>query len=189
MAQQEFKKISKLTPGTASGMVIGKKMPSPPKQPSLDIRTVNKSNKVGNAISCGCSSCHEDEEPIQPTAPSMKADIHCGCGSCETTAEAPIAQTEKFSMTHKLALAALLATLAETAHWLDYSIWLSGGLALCAILLSGVKTYQKGWKALRQLDPNMHALMSIAVTGAALIGQWPEAAMVMVLFNIRNNFV
>lgn len=28
--------------------------------------------------------------------------------------------------------------------------------------------------------------MSIAVTGAFLIGQWPEAAMVMVLFNIAE---
>ncbi len=186
MAQTDIKKISKLTLGSASGMVIGKKMPSPPKQPSLDIRAVNQSNKVANAISCGCSSCHEEEEPVQLAEQAMKADIHCGCGSCETSIEAPIANTEKFSMTHKLALSALLAALAETAHWLDYSIWLSGGLALCSIFLSGIKTYQKGWKALRQLDPNMHALMSIAVTGAALIGQWPEAAMVMVLFNIAE---
>jgi Cd2+/Zn2+-exporting ATPase len=49
-----------------------------------------------------------------------------------------------------------------------------------------VATYKKGWQALRRFDPNMHALMSIAVTGACLIGQWPEAAMVMVLFNIAE---
>ena len=40
--------------------------------------------------------------------------------------------------------------------------------------------------SLTPIDPNMHALMSIAVTGACLIGQWPEAAMVMVLFNIAE---
>ena len=32
----------------------------------------------------------------------------------------------------------------------------------------------------------MNALMSIAVTGAFIIGQWPEAAMVMVLFTIAE---
>ena len=33
---------------------------------------------------------------------------------------------------------------------------------------------------------NINALMSVAVTGALLIGQWPEAAMVMVLFTISE---
>ncbi|MDO2177328.1 hypothetical protein Q2440_26140, partial [Escherichia coli] len=33
---------------------------------------------------------------------------------------------------------------------------------------------------------NINALMSIAVTGAVLIGQWPEAAMVSVLFAIAE---
>lgn len=32
----------------------------------------------------------------------------------------------------------------------------------------------------------MNALMSIAVTGAMLIGHWPEAAMVMVLFALAE---
>ena len=32
----------------------------------------------------------------------------------------------------------------------------------------------------------MNALMSIAVTGAMAIGQWPEAAMVMVLFALAE---
>src|SRR5690606_22161296 len=34
---------------------------------------------------------------------------------------------------------------------------------------------------------NINALMSIAVTGAFLIGQWPEAAMVMFLFAVAEN--
>ncbi|WP_458576105.1 HAD-IC family P-type ATPase [Aliamphritea spongicola] len=33
---------------------------------------------------------------------------------------------------------------------------------------------------------NINALMSIAVTGAAILGEWPEAAMVMVLFTIAE---
>ena len=58
--------------------------------------------------------------------------------------------------------------------------------ALIAILLSGLTTYRKGWLAVSNLDLNINALMSVAVTGAVLIGQFPEAAMVMVLFNVSE---
>src|SRR5690606_26607902 len=47
-------------------------------------------------------------------------------------------------------------------------------------------TYRKGWIALRHGNLNINALMSIAVTGAMLIGHWPEAAMVMVLFALAE---
>jgi Cd2+/Zn2+-exporting ATPase len=40
--------------------------------------------------------------------------------------------------------------------------------------------------ALRQGRLNINALMSVAVTGAFLIGQWPEAAMVMALYAIAE---
>jgi Cd2+/Zn2+-exporting ATPase len=64
--------------------------------------------------------------------------------------------------------------------------WPALALALGAIGLTGLTTYRKGWVALRQRTLNINALMSIAVTGAVLIGQWPEAAMVMVLFAIAE---
>ncbi|MDF5939372.1 HAD-IC family P-type ATPase [Pseudomonas aeruginosa] len=60
------------------------------------------------------------------------------------------------------------------------------GLALLAILGAGLPTYRKGWIALKNRNLNINALMSIAVTGAVLIGQWPEAAMVSVLFAIAE---
>ncbi len=59
-------------------------------------------------------------------------------------------------------------------------------LAVLAIALGGLETYKKGWIALRHRNLNINALMSIAVTGAVLIGQWPEAAMVMVLFTLAE---
>lgn len=59
-------------------------------------------------------------------------------------------------------------------------------LALAAIVLSGLDTYKKGWVALKNRNLNINALMSIAVTGAVLIGQWPEAAMVMFLFTLAE---
>src|SRR5699024_10720516 len=50
----------------------------------------------------------------------------------------------------------------------------------------GLSTYKKGWIALRNGNLNINALMSIAVTGALLLGQWPEAATVMFLFTLAE---
>lgn len=58
--------------------------------------------------------------------------------------------------------------------------------AVIAILLGGLGTYRKGWLAVSNFNLNINALMSVAVTGAVLIGQYPEAAMVMVLFNVSE---
>jgi Cd2+/Zn2+-exporting ATPase len=85
-----------------------------------------------------------------------------------------------------LALAGVAAMASEAVHWLDQPTWTAAALALTAVLLSGMSTYKKGWIAIRNGNLNINALMSIAVTGALLLGQWPEAAMVMVLFTIAE---
>ncbi|NYI00786.1 heavy metal translocating P-type ATPase [Cupriavidus plantarum] len=86
-----------------------------------------------------------------------------------------------------LALAAATALGAEVAEWFGIATpWLPAALALATIAISGLGVYRKGWIALRNGNLNINALMSIAVTGAAAIGQWPEAAMVMVLFAIAE---
>ena len=59
-------------------------------------------------------------------------------------------------------------------------------LAVVAIWLAGISTYSKGLAALRHGHLNINALMTVAVTGAFLIGQWPEAAMVMALYAIAE---
>lgn len=87
-----------------------------------------------------------------------------------------------------LGLGGVAAILAEVIVWtggLDKS-WPVIALALFAIAVSGTGTYKKGWIALKNYNLNINALMAIAVTGAVLIGQWPEAAMVMVLFSLAE---
>ncbi|MBO3274801.1 heavy metal translocating P-type ATPase [Pseudomonas schmalbachii] len=86
-----------------------------------------------------------------------------------------------------LAVAGLLALASEAFEWFAIGPhWLVAALALLAILGAGLPTYRKGWIALKNRNLNINALMSIAVTGALLIGQWPEAAMVSVLFAIAE---
>ena len=86
-----------------------------------------------------------------------------------------------------LVLAGVLATASEVVHFVGLGPdWLVALLAIVAIGLCGLSTYKKGWIALKNRNLNINALMSIAVTGAVLIGQWPEAAMVMVLFTLAE---
>lgn len=86
-----------------------------------------------------------------------------------------------------LALAGVAAAGAEFFEWFAIGPqWLVAALAIAAILGAGLPTYRKGWIALKNRNLNINALMSIAVTGAMLIGQWPEAAMVAVLFALAE---
>jgi len=86
-----------------------------------------------------------------------------------------------------LALSGLMAVAAEVIHFTDAAPnWVVALIALVAILSGGLTTYKKGWIALKNFNLNINALMSIAVTGAVLIGQWPEAAMVMFLFTVAE---
>ena len=86
-----------------------------------------------------------------------------------------------------LAVAGVGALAAEVLHFTDAApTWAIALVALVSILSGGLTTYKKGWIALKNLNLNINALMSIAVTGAVLIGQWPEAAMVMFLFTVAE---
>lgn len=60
------------------------------------------------------------------------------------------------------------------------------GIAITAIALAGFSVFRKGLAALRQGRLNINALMSVAVTGAFLIGRFPEAAMVMALYAVAE---
>ena len=90
----------------------------------------------------------------------------------------------------KLAGALLLAIAAEIVGYLapETLSWRALGVAMAAaaIGLSGFGVYRKGLAALRQGRLNINALMTVAVSGAFVIGQWPEAAMVMALYAIAE---
>ncbi|BAK76872.1 heavy metal translocating P-type ATPase [Pseudogulbenkiania sp. NH8B] len=95
----------------------------------------------------------------------------------------PVAQKKPW---WPLALAGTAAIASEAAGWGGLPGTLSAALAILAVASCGLTTYKKGWVAIRHRNLNINALMSIAVTGALLLGQWPEAAMVMVLFTLAE---
>ena len=90
----------------------------------------------------------------------------------------------------RLAGALVLAGVAEAISFFAPAglPWTLAGMAvaLAAIFMAGLEVYQKGLTALFRRRLNINALMTVAVTGAFLIGQWPEAAMVMALYSIAE---
>ena len=95
-----------------------------------------------------------------------------------------------FDAPARLVGALALAVAAEVCGWLapDTLAWQGVGraLAAAAIWLAGFDVYRKGLAALRRGRLNINALMTVAVSGAFVIGQWPEAAMVMALYALAE---
>ena len=87
-----------------------------------------------------------------------------------------------------MGIAGLAAIGSEVLAWISgqEEWWPVIALALLAIATGGPDTLKKGWIALRHFSLNMNFLMSLAVIGAAIIGQWPEAAVVIFLFALAE---
>lgn len=100
------------------------------------------------------------------------------------------ADTAAISSTQKvlLAISGIAAAAAEVFAWTTQtdSSPLVIALALISIVTGGLPTLKKGWIALRTFTLNINFLMSLAVAGAMVIGQWPEAAMVIFLFAVAE---
>ncbi|XPG48590.1 heavy metal translocating P-type ATPase [Variovorax sp. KK3] len=111
----------------------------------------------------------------------------------ETLSAPPQAEDTARAQRHELTrlIAALVVAIAaEGVHFFapDTMAWKMVGMAVAAgaIALSGLAVFRKGLSALLRGQLNINALMSVAVIGAFLIGQWPEAAMVMALYSLAE---
>ncbi|MDR1577881.1 MAG: heavy metal translocating P-type ATPase [Deltaproteobacteria bacterium] len=83
-------------------------------------------------------------------------------------------------------LATILAFLAEGLHWRETSFYVVLAICLASFILSGFEVYKEGLLSFKRLRLDMNALMSLAVTGAVLIGEVPEGAMVLALFSLAE---
>jgi Zn2+/Cd2+-exporting ATPase len=79
------------------------------------------------------------------------------------------------------ALAAEILALAGHEESLPVRI-----IALVAVIAGGYRMVDRAWRSLRSFTLNIHFLMTVAVVGALVVGEWPEAAMVVFLFALAE---
>ncbi|MEZ5275541.1 MAG: cation-translocating P-type ATPase [Opitutaceae bacterium] len=84
-------------------------------------------------------------------------------------------------------LSAVLATLGLVVLWTGLGPeWLAVVLFIGAIVSGGWFIFPKAVGAVRRFSPDMNLLMTVAVIGAAIIGEWAEAAAVVFLFALSE---
>jgi len=106
------------------------------------------------------------------------------CSCCSGSAQ----PQEKSQTQWLLWLSGALALGAEVAAWLLGSDSHPAiiAVALASMAMSGRETLMNGIRATLKLDLSMNFLMTIAIIGAAVLGSWPEAAMVCFLFTVAE---
>lgn len=114
------------------------------------------------------------------------------------TPERPVLETPKGSLRAALvALSTILTVAAFSLHaaFLGWRAALSGheigqtplavrAIYLAAVIAGGWFVAPKAWLAARRLRPDMHVLMTVAVVGAVILGEYLEAATVTILFAV-----
>lgn len=127
-------------------------------------------------------------EPGGETSVGPEADRRAGApvvGPGGKPMKVAIASRRELAM---LGLAGALAIAAELVAWMTKTERSAPALVMSAgaVLLGGLPTLLKGLIALRTFTLNINFLMTIAVAGAFAIGEYPEAAVVVVLFAVAE---
>lgn len=137
---------------------------------------------------------HDCGAPAAAAAPGCGSAQSAPCCSGELSiAAAPATahgheggRREIWRLAAALALAGTAEVIALAAP--AAAVWQGSGMALAAlaIALAGTAVFRNGLRALSRGNLNINALMSAAVAGAFVIGEWPEAAMVMALYSLAE---
>ncbi|MDR1656973.1 MAG: heavy metal translocating P-type ATPase [Deltaproteobacteria bacterium] len=134
-----------------------------------------------------CPSCDE----AAPLIPIKLVKSSACCSACEDSAPLVSVGTEVSEHSEgyglmRLAGASALAIASEICHFTGLPEWVTITMAAVAAFLGGIPTWIAGWKSLFRFKLDIMALMSVAVTGAVLIGEFSEGALVLVLFALAE---
>lgn len=78
----------------------------------------------------------------------------------------------------------LVAVISQLSMGEDHL--LTKALYILAIIIGGFDLFKEGFSDLIKLDFSMESLMTIAIIGAAFIGEWAEGSIVVILFAISE---
>ncbi|WP_144941210.1 cation-translocating P-type ATPase [Paenibacillus sp. 32O-W] len=109
-----------------------------------------------------------------------------GAHSAHEHTDSSSARVSWWNSKTELGLSAVLYVLALVLE--SYlPLYLIIALFIVSALLSGRTTFIKGAKRLFRLEFTIDTLMTIALVGAAAIGEWKEAALVAILFGLNEH--
>ena len=136
------------------------------------ISAASSENSEPNHGCCACDHTHETHEH------SVHGDCGCGCGHEHGGEERAISPAELVISILLFAAGIILENFFHMPVWVD---------ALCfggATVIAGWRIFWDGLKALVKVRLDETTLMTIAVIAAFCLGQFDEAAMVAILFQI-----
>lgn len=159
-----------------------------------------------------CTNCAKTFENNVKSIPTVKnADVNFGASKITVYGEASIDDLEKAGSFENLKVTKEYETKEKYTinhfvkhNWhliLSFVLLIAGiiflmqigeshpltvGIFISSILIGGYSLFQQGLSNLVRLKFDMNTLMTIAVIGAALIGEWVEGAVVVILFAISE---
>ena len=122
------------------------------------------------------------KHPDELRAPAALGEDTCSHGGCEAGSHPARGERWLLPASAVLAVAAELWALRQGSE----STAVVAALSVAAILLGGIPTLLGGLRSLVALRLDIQFLMTIAVVGAFVIGEYPEAAVVVVLFALAE---
>ncbi|UXR74800.1 heavy metal translocating P-type ATPase [Staphylococcus sp. IVB6238] len=106
----------------------------------------------------------------------------------EKAPQSLIEKIQQFFMNHQtLWFSTLFIVFGYLSQWLyDTETILTPLLFVSAVMISGLSLLKEGLRNLIHLEFDMRTLMTIAVIGGILIGEWGEVAVVVILFALSE---
>jgi Cd2+/Zn2+-exporting ATPase len=118
-------------------------------------------------------------------------ESECGGAACasDTVRAGPVEDARSWWIKYgPFILSGVLAAGCEAAYFagVEETSWPIIAASVASMLLGGRETFYKGWIALKTFTLNINFLMCVAVIGGAVIGAWPEIALVVFLFGLAE---
>lgn len=130
---------------------------------------------------CECGSCNESSVAVleKDTCGGGRSD--CGHNDCGHGHER---NSNEITSTKQDVIAIIISVAVCAAAFLVPNILIKNILMLASVVIAGAPIFWQGLKNIFKLDLDELALLTIAVTAAAIIGELPEALLVTVLFRV-----
>lgn len=174
-------------------------------------KTIEQEKQVYRIQGLDCANCARIfEQNVKNIDGVEDAKVNFGAAKITVIGDHKLEQIQEAGAFEKLQISPVKAkqALPEKSYWQKYGVlivsflflaagyvanytvgedsFLTIGAFLLSIVIGGYAIFKVGLKNLTKLQFDMKTLMTIAIIGAAIIGEWSEGAVVVILFAISE---